>query len=64
MHIWFISEPKILLLESDGIIEEELWSASENIGDGTLGEVPMERARYIGEHEGGVAGQGFWEQVG
>jgi len=54
----------MILLEGDGIVEEELWSASEKVGEGIPGEVPMEGARYIGKHEGGVAGQGFREHIG
>jgi len=54
----------ILLLEGDGIVEKEVGSAFENIRDGILGEVPMEGAQYIGEHEGDVAGQRFREQIG
>ena len=53
-----------LLLERDGVVEEEVWSGFENIGDGILREVPIEGSRYIGEYEGDVAGQGFREPIG
>ena len=48
-------------MQRDGIVEEELRSVLENNWETVPGEVPMEGARDIGGHEGGVAGQGFGE---
>ena len=48
-------------MERDGVVEEEPRGVFEDIWNSISGEVPMEGARDIGEHECGVAGQGFWE---
>ncbi len=64
VHIWVIFELGIRLLQRDGVIEEELRSVFENIWESILGEAPMLGARDIGEHEGGVAGQGSGEDGG
>ena len=64
VHIWAIFELGILLLQRDGVVEEELRSVFENIREIIPGETPIVGARDIGEHEGGVAGQGFGEDGG
>jgi len=43
-HIGVIFESEVPLLERDGVAEEELWAAVEDVGDGTPGEVEMKRA--------------------
>ena len=63
-HIWVIFELEVLLLERDGVVEEEIWSVLENIGDGIPCEVPMKRACDIREHKGDVVGQVLWENGG
>ena len=63
-RIWIIFEFEVLLLQRDGVVEEELRSVFENLGDCILREVPMKRARDIGEHEGNVVGQCFGEHSG
>ena len=60
-HIWRVFELGVFPLQRDGIIEEELRSVLETIWESIPGEVPMQGVRDIGEHEGGVAGQGFGE---
>ena len=47
----------ILPLERDGIVEEEVWSIPENIGDGLLGKVPVKGTQDIGKHERNVVDQ-------
>ena len=64
LHLWVIHKLKILPLERDGIVEEEAWSISKNVGDSLLREVPVERARDIGEHEGYVIDQSIGEGGG
>jgi len=54
-----IPELEVLLLERDGVIEEEMRSPSETVREGIRREVPVEGAQDIGEHEGNVMGQGF-----
>jgi len=54
----------MLLLERGRIVEEEPGSVFENIWDSIPGEVPMEGAQDIGEHEGNVTGNGFGEDGG
>ena len=56
-----IREHEVLLLEGDGVIEGELRRAVENAGDG---EVLVERAGEVGEHEGNVVGEGLGEEGG
>ena len=51
-------------MQRDGIVEEELRSVLQNNRETVPGEVPMEGVRDIGEHEGGVADQGFGEDGG
>jgi hypothetical protein len=46
-------------MKRDGIVEEGLWSAFENIWEGILGEVRVERARNIGVYKGSIIGRGF-----
>ena len=57
LHIWVIFQSKVFSLERDGVVEEELGSVRENIGDSIPGEVPMEGAGDIGEYESNVVGQ-------
>ena len=64
LHVWVILEPEVLLLERDGVVEEELRGASEVVGDRFQGDVPMEGVQDIGEHEGNVGAQGFREHGG
>jgi len=59
--MWVIFELKVLPLERDGVIEEELRSAFENVRESISREIPMERVYDIGEHKGNIAGQGFVE---
>jgi hypothetical protein len=61
---WTPLELEILLLECDGVVEEEIRSISEFIWDGIPREVPMEGAQDIGEHKGSVAGKRFREERG
>ena len=49
-------ELKVLLLERDGVVEEEQRNIIEHLGDNVLGEILIERARDVGEHEGDFAG--------
>ena len=56
-----IREREVLLLEGDGVVEGELRRAVENVGDG---EVLVERAGEICEHEGEVVGEGLGEEGG
>ena len=51
-------------MERDGVVEDELRSTSEFVGDCFRGEVPMEGAQDIGENKGNVVGQGFRERGG
>ena len=48
-------EFKVLLLERDGVVEEEQRNVFEHLGDNVLGEILIEGARDVGEHEGDVA---------
>ena len=48
-------------MERYGVVEEELRGLFEDIWNSISGEVPMERARDISEHECNVVGQGFGE---
>ena len=48
-------ELKVLLLERDGVVEEEQRNVFEYLGDNVLREILIERARDVGEHEGDVA---------
>ena len=64
VHIWAIFELGIRLLQRDGVVEEELRSVFEDIWESIPGEAPILGARDIGEHKGGVAGQGFGEDSG
>ena len=59
-----ISEPKVLRLERDGVVNLELRHVFENCWDGVLAEVPRKGVRNISEHEGNVAGQWLWEDGG
>jgi len=51
----------VLLVERDGVVEEELRGVFEDVWNGISGKIPMEGAQNIGEHECSVAGQGFGE---
>ena len=61
LHVWIFLELVVLPLERDGVVEEELRSALEFARNCFQGEVPMDWARDIGEHECNVVGQGFGE---
>ena len=56
-RIWIVLELKVLPLERDGVVEEELRSIFEGIREGILGEVPGKGARDIREHEGNTVSQ-------
>ena len=64
LHTWIIHKLKVFPLERDRIVEEKVWSISKNVGDGLLGEVPVETTRDIGEHEGNVVDQRLGEDGG
>ena len=51
-----ILELEALLLERDGVVEEELRGVFEVVRDSGLGEVPMEGGQDIGEDEDNVVG--------
>ena len=57
LYISLILELEVLLLERNGVVEEELRSVFESIRDGVLGEILVERTRGICEHEGNVFGR-------
>ena len=59
-----IPEPEVLLLEGNGVVEEEMRSTFETIRKSIRGEVPVEGAQYIGEHEGNVVDQGLRKDGG
>ena len=63
-RIWATLELEVLPLEANGVIEEELRSIVENVWESISGEVPMEGAQDIGEHEGDVPSQGLGEDGG
>jgi len=50
LHVWALLEFEVLPLERDGVVEEELRSTSEFMGDRIQGEVPVEGVQDIGEH--------------
>ena len=64
LHILIVFELEILLLERDGVTEEEMRSIFENFWDCIPREIPVERAQNIGEHEGNLAGQWFGKDGG
>ena len=64
IHIWVVLELGVLPLQSDKVVEEEVRCVLEDAWESTPGDVAMLRARDIGEHEGGVAGQGLGEDGG
>ena len=49
------------ILERQGVVEEEQRSVFERLWERFLGEPPREGTPNIGEHEGNVIDQGFWE---
>ena len=51
----------ILPLKRNGVVEKELWSVFEYLGDSTLGKIQVHQARDIGEHESDVVGWGLGE---
>jgi len=55
---------EVLLLERNGVVEEELWGALESIRDGVRGEILVEGTRDIGEQEGSIVGRAFGGQSG
>jgi len=59
-----VLELEVLLLERDGVVEEELRCIFENRWDSVLGEIQREAARAIREQEGNVVGQAFGEESG
>jgi hypothetical protein len=63
-HIWVVLKREVLLLERDGVVEEELWSVFESIGESIPREVPMKRTCDIGEHKGNIVGQGSGKDGG
>jgi hypothetical protein len=64
LHIRAILELKVLLLERDGVVEKEQRNVFEYLGYRILGEIPIERARDVGEHDGNVVGWGAGEDFG
>ena len=64
LRIWVIPELKVLLLERDGVIEEEMRRLSETVWKSISGEVPVKGAQDIGEYEGNVMGQGLGKDGG
>ena len=63
-RIWAILKLEVFPLEGNGVIEEESRGAVENLWESISGEVPMEGAQDIGEHEGDVPGQVLGEDGG
>jgi len=57
---------KVLLLERNGVVEEELRSVFESIRDGVRvrGEILVEGTRHIGEQEGNIIGRALGEDGG
>ena len=55
---------EVFLLKSDGVVEEEHISVSEDVWDSIYVEVPREGTWDISEHEGNVICQGFGEDSG
>ena len=51
-------------MERNGVAEEEVRSIFENFWDCFRGEIPVEGAQDIGEHEGNLAGQWFGKYGG
>ena len=64
LRIWVVPELKVLLLERDGVIEEEMRRPSETVWEGISGEVPVKGAQNICEYEGNVMGQGLGKDGG
>jgi len=56
LHIWFILDPEVILLEGDGVAEEELRGVFEHVWDDILGEILVDETWDIGEHDANVAG--------
>ena len=54
-----VFELEVLLLECDGVAEEEMRSILESFWDCIPREIPVEGAQNVGEHEGNLAGQWF-----
>ena len=46
-------------LERDGIVGEEMWSASEHLRNSVLGVIKIYQARNIGNHEPNVVDRGL-----
>ena len=57
-----VFELEEILLERNWVVEEESWRVFENLWDSVLTEVEREACRGIGEQEGNIIGQGFWEE--
>ena len=64
LPLYVVLELEVLPLERNGVIQEEVGSIFEAIWESIPGEVLVERARDIGEHEGKVVGQGRGEDGG
>jgi hypothetical protein len=62
--IRIIYKTEVLLLQRDGVVEEEQFGVFEHDWDSVCGEVPREGTCDVGEHEGNVLGQGFREDGG
>ena len=54
----------MLLLESNGVVEEELRGVFGSIRDGVRGEILVEGTRDIGEQEGNIVGRALGEDGG
>ena len=54
----------MLLLQRNGVVEEELRSVFESIRDGVRGEILVEGTRDIGEQEGNIIGRALGEDGG
>ena len=63
-RVWIIFELVVFFMKRNRVVEENFSCVFENIWDSVSAEVPMEQARYIGEHEGNILGQGLGEDRG
>ena len=59
-----VLELEIPPLERDGVVEEELRSVFESLGECISREILKERVRGVGKQKGNVVGQGFGEDGG
>jgi len=51
-------------MKGDRVVEDELRCAFEGIRESIPAEVPVKRARYIGEYEANIVSQGLGEDGG